>query len=336
MFKDWKMSVSIIFLLTLSVVILKSIVPSIFPLNFIYLALAIIAFWIFSNINFEILAIFSKHFYIISVLLLTITLVIGSVTRGTIRWIPVGPLSIQPAEIVRPFLLVFFADYVTKKRLNFKRVIWGMMFLFLPVILILVQPSLGVSIMTAVGFFGVLISGNYNKKYVLSFIVLGLILLPIAWFLMKPYQKERILNFGKDYNTAQSIIGVGSGKFFGNGLGKGVQTQLEFLPEKQTDFIFSAVSEELGFLGASFMLISTSVLLLSLVKFMENSVNPAGRAYLAGFTLIYLAQVFVHAGMNMGMLPVTGLPFPLVSAGGSSLLATMTSLGIALGAYKKV
>jgi rod shape determining protein RodA len=118
-------------------------------------------------------------------------------------------------------------------------------------------------------------------------------------------------------------------------LGRGIQTQLSFLPEKQTDFIFAATAEELGIVGAGLVLLASFVILFRLTHFIENAVSPAARAYLSGFFLIYLVQVFVHVGMNMGMLPVTGIPFPLLSAGGSSLLATMIGLGIALGAYKK-
>jgi len=114
-----------------------------------------------------------------------------------------------------------------------------------------------------------------------------------------------------------------------------VQTQLSFLPEKQTDFVFAAVGEELGFVGTGLMLIATFVILWRLTIFMENAISPAGRAYLSGFFLTYFVQVFVHVAMNMGLMPITGLPYPLVSAGGSSLLATMIGLGIAVGAYKK-
>lgn len=335
MFKDLRLLVGVTFLISLSLIILKSISPALFPTNYIYIILSIGIFWIFTQVDFDILTLFSKHFYIVSIILLVITLVIGNVTRGTIRWIPIGPLSLQPAEIVRPLLLVFFADFVVNKRLSFKRFIWSVVFLAIPFVLILIQPSLGVSLLTLVGFFGVLLSGNFDKKYILILVLAFATLIPIGWQFMQPYQKERIVNFGKDYNTTQSIIGIGSGGFWGRGLGKGTQTQLAFLPEKQTDFIFSAVSEELGFLGAILMLAATFAILFSLTNFMENAVNPKARAYLAGFSLTYLAQVFVHVGMNMGIMPVTGLPFPLVSAGGSSLLATMMGLGIALGAYKK-
>lgn len=335
MLKDWRVLISVGFLLVLSLVILRSISPNIFPTQFIYLTFGILVFWIFSQIDFDVLALFSKHFYVLSIILLLITLVIGQVTRGTVRWIPIGPLSLQPAEITRPLLLVFFAVFLTGPKLTIKRFTRAIFLLVLPFILILIQPSLGVSLLMVVGFFGILLSGNFDKKYIFGVIFLGLMIIPIFWMIMKPYQKERILNFGKDYNTVQSIIGVGSGKFFGRGLGRGVQTQLAFLPEKQTDFVFSAVSEELGFLGAGLMLTAVLTIILRLIYFIENAISPAARAYLAGFTLTYLVQVSIHVGMNMGLLPVTGLPFPLVSAGGSSLLATMMGLGIALGAYKK-
>lgn len=224
-----------------------------------------------------------------------------------------------------------------------RRFLISLAFLGLPMILIFVQPSLSVTILTLIAFFGVLISSDFNKKYLLLGVLALAVLIPIFWQIMAPYQKARLITFlepasdplGAGYNSIQSTIAAGAGEFTGKGLGRGIQTQLSFLPEKQTDFVFAATGEELGFVGASLMLIATFIILFRLTKYMEHSVSPAGRAYLSGFFLTYLIQVFVHVGMNMGMLPVTGLPFPLVSAGGSSLLATMIGLGIAVGAYKK-
>lgn len=342
-FKDLSLNIAVFFLLVLSLFVLDSIAPTLFPLYYVYVILSIISFGIFSKIGFEILSLFSKHLYVISALLLITTIVIGRVTRGTVRFIPLGPLSFQPAEIVRPFLLIFFANYLTGTRVNIKKIINSVLLLALPAILILVQPSLGVSILTIVGFFGILLSSNFNKKYIFGGIIVIILLLPLFWRIMAPYQKQRISTFfnpnsdqlGAGYNSLQSTIAAGSGKIIGRGLGKGIQTQLLFLPEKQTDFIFAATSEELGVVGAGLMLIATFVILFRLTSYVDNSVSPAGRAYLSGFFLTYLIQVFIHVGMNLGMLPVTGLPFPLVSAGGSSLLATMTGLGIALGARKK-
>lgn len=343
MFKDLYVSVSIVFLLVLSISILNSIAPNLFPLYFIYTILALASFWVFSQISFEVVKLFSVHFYVISIFLLIITFVIGQVTHGTLRWIPLGPFSLQPSELVRPFLLIFFASYLTNQKVNLKRFLVAVVLLAIPILLILIQPSLGVSILTLVGFLGVLMASEFNKKYLLVGALVIAVLIPIFWQVMAPYQKQRLTTFlqpdsdplGAGYNTIQSTIATGAGKLFGRGLGKGIQTQLSFLPEKQTDFIFSAVGEELGFIGAGLILIATFMILFRLTKFMENSTSFTGRAYLSGFFLTYVIQVSVHVGMNMGIFPVTGLPFPLVSAGGSSLLATMTALGIALGAYKK-
>jgi rod shape determining protein RodA len=341
--KDISLTISVFFLIIFSVVILNSLSRPLFPLYFIYIIVALSAFWFFSQIDFDVVSLFSKHFYIGSIILLLLTIIIGRVTRGTIRWIPIGPLSLQPAELVRPFLLVFFANYLSKERFTFKKTLKILGLLILPVILILIQPSLGVSILTVVGFVGILLASNFNKKYLLIGIGILLLMLPLFWRLLAPYQQQRLLTFlepgsdplGAGYNSLQSTIAAGSGKIFGTGLGRGTQTQLSFLPEKQTDFIFASIAEELGIVGAGLVLLASFVILFRLTVFMENAVSPAGRAYISGFFLTYLVQVFIHVGMNMGMLPVTGIPFPLLSAGGSSLLATMIGLGIALGAYRK-
>ena len=343
MLKDIYLSLAVAFLLVLGVFVLKSIAPALFPLYFVYIFIGLIAFWFFSQVDFDVISLFSTHLYVLSIILLVATLVIGTVTRGTIRWIPIGPLTLQPAELVRPLLLVYFAVFLTREKLGLKSFAKAVLLLALPAFLIFVQPSLGVAILTVIGFFGVLTASDFNKKYIFLGLGIVVVLLPLFFNLLAPYQKQRLLTFvnpgsdplGAGYNSLQSVIAAGSGKIFGKGLGRGIQTQLSFLPEKQTDFIFSATAEELGFIGAGLMLLATFIILFRLTVYMEKSISPAARAYLAGFFLTYLAQVFIHAGMNMGFLPVTGLPFPLVSSGGSSLLATLIGLGIAIGAYKK-
>src|SRR4030043_2237714 len=205
-------------------------------------------------------------------------LFIGQVSRGALRWIPIGALTIQPAELVRPFLLIFFANYLTKEQLNYKILIKSIILLLIPAFLILVQPALGMTVLMAVGFLGIVISAGLNKKKLLVGFFILIMLTPLLFKVLAPYQQDRIRAFfdpssdplKSGYNSIQSMISVGSGKFFGRGLGKGVQTQLSFLPEKHTDFIFASTAEEL----------------------------------------------------------------PFISAGGSSLLATMITLGIALGATK--
>lgn len=339
---DFTLLLTIAFLIILSLVVLYSIASSLFPVYFLYIFLAVIVFFVFSGIDFDILSLFSKHIYIGSIIFLLLPLLIGQVTRGAIRWIPIGELTIQPAEIVRPFLLVFFANYLTTESPNALRLVKALGLLALPAFLIVIQPSLGVAILTVIGFLGVLFAAGLKRKHLFLGVLVFLLILPVSWQMMKDYQQSRIISFinpaddplGAGYNSIQSTISVGSGKIFGRGLGKGVQTQLAFLPERHTDFVFASVSEELGLVGVAVLLSLTFFILWKLIKILEFAKNVAARAFISGFFLMYFAQVLIHAGMNMGLLPITGVPFPLVSAGGSSLIATMAGLGMVLGAKK--
>jgi len=332
------------FLVLLSTITLRATAGFLFPGYFFYLILAILVFFLFSKIDFEVISLFSKHLYLVSIIFLILPVLIGQVTRGTIRWIPLGPLTIQPAEVVRPFLLVFFANYLTKEKLNLERLIKALFLLSLPLLLILIQPSLGISLLTLTGFLGILLASNFEKKYLLVGLAILLLAGPISWKLLAPYQKLRILSFidpsadplGIGYNSIQSMISVGSGRVFGRGLGKGVQTQLAFLPERHTDFIFAAISEEMGFAGAVFLLLALFSIFWWLIKVAENARSISARAFASGLFLSFFVQTVIHIGMNMGILPITGIPLPLVSAGGSSLLATMIGLGIAQGAKRPV
>lgn len=336
---DSLLIVPIFLLLVFSVFILKSVSPDLFPSYYWYFGLGVFAFIVFSLFDFEVISAFSKYFYIISIVLLLITLIIGQVTRGTVRWIPIGSISLQPSEIVRPFLLVYFANYLSEQKLTFKRLINVLILMAIPLFLILVQPSLGVTALTAVGFLGLLLASEINKKYFLFLALIVAALIPIVFFLLAPYQKTRITAFldpasdplGVGYNAIQSTISVGSGMFLGRGLGKGVGTQLSFLPERHTDFIFASVAEEMGFVGAIVLLLLTFLLLYRIISYSEHAINIPARIFLSGLFLTFFAQVVIHTGMNMSLFPITGIPFPLVSAGGSSLLATMTALGIVVG-----
>jgi len=330
-------------LIALSIVVLRSIAPSLFPLYFFYMILAVLIFLVFTVIDFEILSLFSKHLYIFSLLLLLLPLAIGQVTRGAIRWIPIGPLTIQPAEIVRPLLLIFFANFLTQKAFTGGRLLSSLVLLAPPVLLILIQPSLGVATLTVVGFLGALLATQMKKRYFIPAFGIFLVLIPLIWTVMAPYQKARILTFldpGKDpqgagYNSIQSMITVGAGKFFGRGLGKGVQTQLSFLPERHTDFIFASIAEELGFFGSFVLLMGLFFIFWRLSGVLTDTKSPAARAFVSGIFLTLFLQTFVHIGMNMGLLPITGIPLPLVSAGGSSLLGTSLGFALALTCRKQ-
>ena len=330
----------IIFLLLYSMFVLRSIAPFLFPTYLFYVIFSIVIFFLFSKITFNIFTLFSKQFYIGSIIFLVLPVIIGQITRGTFRWINLGLSTIQPSEIIRPFLFIFFSSFLAGENLKIDKFIKSLLLFLLPFILILVQPSLGVAALTAIGFLGIILASNFEKKYLIAVFLSVLLVIPIVWSILAPYQKQRVTTFlnpqsdpfGGGYNSMQSMIAVGSGKFWGRGLGKGVQTQLAFLPERHTDFIFASISEELGFFGAIVLIIGLLLLLYKLASFINRTNDPSARAFISGLFLVLLVQTIVHIGMNMGLLPITGVTLPLVSAGGSSLIATMMSLGIVLGA----
>lgn len=337
------LGIGIILLISLSIITLRSIAPEIFPLYFLYYIIAIALYIFFSKIEFDVWSVFYKYFYIGSLALLILPLIVGQVTRGVIRWINVGPFSLQPTEIVRPLLLLVFAVFITKKRVGFMRLFQASLIFAIPVFLILIQPSLGVSILTIVGFIGVLIGSAVDKKILTLYILFGFLVLPLGWLIAPVYQKERITSFfyptnnsSGSYHAIQSTIAVGSGKLNGRGLGEGIQTQLAFLPERQTDFIFASIAEELGFVGAVLVVVGSNIILYKIIVIMDQSANATARAFISGVFFTLLSQVFVHIGMNMGMLPITGITLPLVSAGGSSLVSTTILLGMVVGAKRKV
>jgi len=330
-------------LLLMGVVSLNSVAPQIFPQYYLYVFASIFVFVIFSQIHFDILRAFSSHLYVGSILFLLLPLILGQITRGTVRWIEIGNVTLQPAELTRPFLFLFIAGFLAGNGLTAKKFVKAFGLMFLPVMLIFLQPSLGVSVLTGLGFVGIFITLPFDKRALLLAAVFAILLMPLSWFFLAPYQKDRILAITKPdsdpqgigYNSIQSLITVGSGGLTGRGLGEGVQTQLMFLPERETDFIFASISEEMGFLGSFFVVLLYMLLLYRITTIAGNAQSVVGRSFTAGVFLSLFAQIFVHLAMNMGLLPITGLPLPLVSMGGSSLLSTSVSLGMLVSIKKK-
>ncbi len=330
-------------LLLLSVIILNSIASLFFPFYFIYIVSAIIIFFIFSRIDFEVLLIFSPYLYAFSLAFLCLPLLAGEITRGAIRWIQIGAVTIQPSELVRPFILLFFAQFVSQGKWTLKKIIQSFLIFAIPVFLIVIQPSFGVAILTTVGLVGIFVASTVSKKFFFIGFVLAMLTLPLGWFLLAPYQQTRISSFlnpstdplGAGYNSLQSMISIGSGRILGRGLGEGVQTQLAFLPEKHSDFVFAAIAEEMGLVGSFLTLAGIFILFWCLITIAERTKNNVASFYILGTSLLLFFETMIHVGMNMGLLPITGVPLPLVSAGGSALLGTMASLGVIVSAYRK-
>jgi len=289
----------------------------------------------------EILFPLSPLIYVFCLLFLILPFFVGTVTRGSIRWIPIGQFTIQPSEIVKPLLALICAWYWAKKTVSLKTFLFFSFLLSPIIILIFFQPDLGSTLSVLSIFAGSLFALRIKPRQFFVFSAIIIIALPLVWFSLKNYQKTRITHFldpysdplGKGYNLIQAKIAVGSGEFWGRGLGRGTQSHLTFLPERNTDFVFASLAEETGLAGSSFVLILYLFLFLRILKiaFHAEENFPNGRLFflLSMGLFFYLSfQVIVNIGMNIGLLPITGITLPLVSYGGSSLLTNMISLGI--------
>jgi len=286
----------------------------------------------------------SYLFYIGVFILLLGVKYFGLTSSGSKRWLDLYFMNLQPSELMKIGLILFLAKYYHRISIegvnSFRYLLLPITVLVAPVILVATQPDLGTSILIAAG--GVIVAwlaGVRAKFFTISGIAM-LALLPIAISFLKPYQKSRILTFlnpdrdplGAGYQIIQSKIAVGSGGIFGKGFLKGTQSYLEFLPEKHTDFIFTLYSEEFGFVGSAFLLLIYAVIIYRIV-----AIGAAARSFFAKlFCYSFGAAIFVYIAINMsmvlGLLPIVGSPLPIMSYGGSSMLATMIGFGVVMSA----
>jgi rod shape determining protein RodA len=279
-------------------------------------------------------------FYGLGIVLLVGVLLVGVTIRGTTGWFQLAGISLQPVEFVKVFFMLVMARFLGDQAYHVNN--WKMLMKVLGlmagyVVLVLLQPDLGsASVLIATG--GVMLfSSSVSLKKITVLLTTGVLLAILAWFLvLADYQRDRILTFIQPerdplvsgYNVTQAVISVGSGQVFGRGLGLGTQSQLKFLPERETDFIFAVIAEELGFIGVTIVLGLYSVIYLRLIKGIKRSRDDHARFMLIGLATVIFTQMFINLGMNLGIMPVTGIPLPFVSAGGSSLLALCLGVGI--------
>jgi len=323
-------------LVSIGSIALTSVAPTSYPFHFLYLALAGVGFLIFSQIDKRTIRAFSPHLYILGLLLLLITPIFGENVRGSVRWIDLGPITLQTSEVIKPLLLLFLA-HILSQNFGTRRFGLALLIAIPSFILVFLQPDLGSTIVLIAGFLGAIFIAGLPSRIILLGILIMFIGIPLSWQFLAPYQKERIHSFldpeadplSSGYNSIQSKIAVGGGGLTGQGLGQGTQSQLLFLPEKHTDFIFAAISEELGFIGATLIIASFGVLLWRIIVTIKKDNDIFSQIFLSGAFFIIFVQATVNIGMNLGLLPITGIPLPFVSSGGSSLLSMAVLLGIA-------
>ena len=282
-------------------------------------------------------------FYLVILFMLFWALYFGVTVSGSQRWISLYVFNLQPSELMKIAIIISFAKFYHRTKSmevnRIKNVVQPLVALTIPIFLVIAQPDLGTAILIAgTGISVMWLSGLKLKYFVYSFLIL-MVTAPFAISLLKPYQKLRVLTFfnpdrdplGAGYQIIQSKIAVGSGGLVGKGFLKGTQGYLEFLPEKHTDFIFTLFSEEFGFVGSIFLLILYVILIYRIILIGFKNKNYFGKLYCFGFASAIFIYVMVNMSMVLGILPIVGSPLPIMSYGGSSMLATMMGLSIVMG-----
>lgn len=280
--------------------------------------------------------------YFVMILLLAYLLFFGKLVAGTQRWIFLGPLSFQPSELMKLVLIITLAKYFSDRKrtgpLGLRELVIPFMIVFIPFLLVAKQPDLGTAFMFFFVLFSLVFVIGIKLRSFLYLTVTGIFLLPTMWFFLKDYQKKRLITLldpyadplGAGYHSLQSMIAVGSGGFWGKGLFAGTQSRLNFLPAKHTDFIFSVLSEELGFIGASLLIILYLIFLLKAVDISYRSRDNFGYFLAIGIAGMLSFYIIMNIGMTLGIIPIVGLPLPLMSYGGSSIVTTMLAIGLLL------
>ena len=279
--------------------------------------------------------------YIIAIILLISTILTGRTAGGAKRWLSIGFASFQPSEFAKIAIILILSKYFSAIKIPFrglslKELIVPSVIAFIPFILIIKQPDMGTAVIIFLIFASMVIFAKVRLKLLIGITAISLPLIPIAWHFLKDYQKARLMSFldptldplGTGYHIMQSKIAIGSGGIIGNGFTNGTQGQLRFLPEHHTDFIFSVLAEEWGFIGSFIVLILYFVLVLWGLNIAQNAKDRLGAFLAFGVSFMFLWHILINIGMVTGMLPVVGVPLPFMSYGGSFLITTMIGAGI--------
>ncbi|HOE81057.1 MAG TPA: FtsW/RodA/SpoVE family cell cycle protein [bacterium] len=311
-----------------------------FRKQIIFAAIGLVGYVALSLVDYHRWRSYAPYLYILALLLLIGVLLFGNSVHGTKGWFNILGLGIQPVEFVKIILIISLAAYFSGRTVRlqqFKSFLVGGLAVAILVLLVLLQPDFGSALLLIAIWLFLLLAAGFNRKYFYSLIIIGFVCAVVGWlFLFTDIQKNRFRSFinpnynvsGQSYNINQAMIAVGSGRLLGRGLGFGSQTQLKFLPEAQTDFIFAVIAEERGFLGAGLVLLLFAVIIYRVLVALPKVKDDFGCFVIVGAIGLLATEVFVNLAMNIGLLPVVGLALPLVSYGGSSLISTLLLLGL--------
>lgn len=298
------------------------------------------------NFDYKMLQRYGDKLYVVNLVLLVAVMLFGHTVLGAQRWIQLGPVSLQPSEFAKLIIIISLAARLSDKVGKLETLgdllpIAG--YVAVPFLLVLKQPDLGTSLVFIAICVGMVFAAGVNLKLLGKIFLAGLACLPVLWHFLKDYQRMRIRVFldpnidplGSGYHIIQSKIAIGSGQLFGKGLFEGTQSQLNFLPENHTDFIFAVVGEELGFVGAATLLLLYLVVLWRGMVIAKEASDPFGMLLAVGITSMLAFHVLVNIGMTTGIMPVTGIPLPLMSYGVSSLTTNILSIALLLNIHIK-
>ncbi len=306
--------------------------------QFLNLSVALASMWILANTPPQRLMQLALPVYLLGVLLLIATALVGDISKGARRWLDLGFIRVQPSELMKLGMPMLLAWYFERREAVLRPGDWvlAILLLVVPVGLIMRQPDLGTSLLVLSSGCYVIFFAGLPWKLILSLVVSGIAALPLAWGFLHDYQRDRILTMldpekdplGKGFHIIQSTIAIGSGGIFGKGWGNGTQTQLDFLPERHTDFIFAVFGEEFGLFGNLVILILYIMLLARGLMIAANGATVFARLLAGAITMIFFTYAFVNMGMVSGILPVVGVPLPLVSYGGTALVTLFCGIGM--------
>lgn len=319
-----------------------------FSRQLIWLGIGGAVFLFFANLNYRIFrssSFWTLGIYLVGIILLSYLLVFGSETRGVVSWFYFGGVAAQPVELVKLGLILLLAKYFSLRHIEIHQaahIVISGLYAALPAVLVLTQPDFGSAVLLVAVWGGMVVLAGVKPKHLAVLSAVGAILALTAWrFVLEEYQRARLLSFfdpasdplGSGYQIIQSLIAVGSGGLWGKGLGYGTQSGLGFLPERETDFIFAVIAEEWGFVGAMFLMALFLIVFWRIFLTARISNDNFGRFFAGGLLILVFAQFAVNVGMNVGLLPITGLSLPFVSYGGSGLVTMFAALGILQSVY---
>jgi len=315
-----------------------------------WLAVGVVSFLMFAHLDYRVFrtstaAVFG--IYAVSVVLLVLVLIFGKTVHGSRAWFDFGSVTFQPVELVKAALLFVFAKYFAEQNIEiwrFRHVALSALYLSVPLLLVLLQPDWGSGLTLGALWFGMILMAGARGRQVAILVFIFLFLGALSWTVfLTENQKSRIMTvfqperdpFGIAYNQRQALIAIGSGGLLGKGLGEGSQTQLKFLPASRTDFVFAALAEELGFLGALAVLAAYGIIFFQIAKLALAGNNNFARLFSLGFLILLATHIAINLGMNLGVFPVIGIGLPFVSYGGSSLVVLSMLLGVVMSIKAK-